>query len=87
MKASIRELKDHLSEYIHYVQDGREITVMSHSRAVAKIIPLHVTEITKTAKTNQLIQDLETLHERLKHEMKGKPMLEIVLDERRLNRF
>ncbi len=40
MQASIRELKDHLSEYLHQVQGGAEILITSHNKPLAKIVPV-----------------------------------------------
>ncbi|MEA5444757.1 type II toxin-antitoxin system prevent-host-death family antitoxin [Gammaproteobacteria bacterium AB-CW1] len=37
MDVSIRELKNHLSEYLRRVQAGEEITVTSRGRAVARL--------------------------------------------------
>ncbi len=40
MKASIRELKTHLSEYIRQVQAGETVIVSVHNRPVAQIVPI-----------------------------------------------
>lgn len=39
MKVSVRELKDHLSEYLRRVAAGEEVVVTSHKRVVAKLVP------------------------------------------------
>ena len=39
MLISVRELKDHLSEYLHRAQGGEEIVVTSHNRPVARLSP------------------------------------------------
>ena len=40
MKASMRELKAHLSEYIRQVTAGETVTINIHNRPVAKIVPI-----------------------------------------------
>ena len=40
MKASIRELKAHLSEYIRQVTAGETVTINIHNRPVAQIVPI-----------------------------------------------
>jgi prevent-host-death family protein len=39
MEISVRELKNHLSEYLRRVQAGEEVIVTSHKRIVAKLVP------------------------------------------------
>ncbi len=39
MKVSVRELKNHLSEYLRRVEEGEEVWVTSHKRVVAKLVP------------------------------------------------
>ena len=38
MVVSVRNLKDHLSEYLRRVQTGEEVTVTDHGRPVAALI-------------------------------------------------
>ena len=40
MEAGIRELRDNLSRYLKIVQDGQEVMVTDHGRAVARLVPL-----------------------------------------------
>ena len=40
MKASMRELKAHLSEYIRQVTAGETVTINIHNRLVAQIVPI-----------------------------------------------
>jgi prevent-host-death family protein len=40
MVVSIRELKDHLSEYLRRVQRGDAVTVTDHGRPVAALVAL-----------------------------------------------
>lgn len=39
-EVGIRQLRNHLSEYVRAVRDGDEITVTDHGRAVARLIPV-----------------------------------------------
>ncbi len=40
MQISVRELKDHLSKYLHSVQKGTSIIVTSHRVPLAKLVPI-----------------------------------------------
>ena len=40
MKASMRELKAHLSEYIRQVTAGETVIINIHNRPVAQIVPI-----------------------------------------------
>lgn len=39
MEVSVRELKDHLSEYLRRTQAGEEINVASRGRPVGRLVP------------------------------------------------
>lgn len=39
MEVSVRELKSRLSKYLRRVADGEELTVTSHGKAVARLVP------------------------------------------------
>ena len=41
MNVAVRELKDHLSEYLKRVSAGEEVVVTSHGKPVARLAPLH----------------------------------------------
>jgi prevent-host-death family protein len=73
MRANIRELKDHLSTYIHDVRKGKEVVITSHGVPVAKLSPILTPETTGTPSRQRLIQELEALHKTLKH--KNAPIL------------
>lgn len=36
----MRELRDHLSQYLELVREGEEVTVTDHGKAVARLVPL-----------------------------------------------
>lgn len=38
-EVSVGELKNHLSEYLRAVEGGRTVTVVSHRRPVARLVP------------------------------------------------
>ena len=40
MNVAVRELKDHLSEYLKRVSAGEEVVVTSHGKPVARLAPL-----------------------------------------------
>ena len=39
MEAGIRDLRDHLSRYVRLVEEGTEVTVTDHGRAIARLVP------------------------------------------------
>ncbi len=40
MNVAVRELKDHLSEYLKRAKNGEELVVTSHGKPVARLAPL-----------------------------------------------
>lgn len=40
MEVGIRELRDHLSQYLERVQAGEEVVVTDHGRAIARVVPM-----------------------------------------------
>lgn len=40
MHVSVRELKNHLSKYLHQMQTGKVIIITSHHVPIAKLIPI-----------------------------------------------
>ena len=65
MRANIRELKDHLSTYIHDVRGGIEVVITSHGVPVAKLVPITVPETAEMITPEKFIQELEILHRTL----------------------
>jgi len=39
--ASVATLKQNLSEYLHFVEQGDEVLVTSHRRHIARLVPEH----------------------------------------------
>lgn len=58
MQVSIRELKDHLSAYIHRVQSGEIVVISSHRVPVARLVPIVKVE----DKTFHALLQIEGLH-------------------------
>lgn len=65
MRASVRELKDHLSDYLRRVQNGEEIVVTSHNRPVAKLVPVPESEAKRTPTRAEVLADLARLRQEL----------------------
>jgi len=40
MNVAVRELKDHLSEYLNRASAGEEVVVTSHGKPIARLAPL-----------------------------------------------
>jgi len=78
MHTSVRELKDHLSDYLRRVQQGEEIVVTSHSRPVAKLVPLSAAERETGLTRAQFLAELESLHQTLNGAVKGESMSRVV---------
>ena len=41
MEVGIRQLRDHLSQYIQQVEAGHEVVVTDRGRAVARVVPIN----------------------------------------------
>jgi prevent-host-death family protein len=91
MEVSVRELKDHLSEYLRRVEKGERLVVTDRKRPVAELGP---------AKRGRMTQEqwLEFLEERgeltragrprrfarvVPTRIRGRPLSKTILDERR----
>ncbi len=96
MKVSIRELKDHLSEYLRKVAAGGEVVITSHNRPVARLVP--VPELAgKKPTQRELLRRLKLMsgvyvgkggkpkgaRKPIKVKSGEKPLADIVLEERR----
>lgn len=87
MQVSIRDLKNHLSKYLHLVEEGENILVTSHHKPLAKIIA--VPRITNSSL--QELLNLEGLHWNGKKpkgaefcpKLSGKTAAEYLLEDRR----
>jgi len=47
MQVSVRELKNHLSEYLHRVEQGEDIQVARHNEPVARLTSIPRTALTR----------------------------------------
>ncbi|OGQ36059.1 MAG: hypothetical protein A3F16_01720 [Deltaproteobacteria bacterium RIFCSPHIGHO2_12_FULL_43_9] len=47
-KASVANLRTNLSEFLDYVQEGKEVEIQKHNVTIAKIIPINKPEKNKT---------------------------------------
>jgi len=47
MQVSVRELKNHLSEYLHRVEEGENIQVERRNVPVARLVPVSCTKLTR----------------------------------------
>ena len=61
MEISVRELKNHLSEYLRRAQAGEEVIVTSHKRALAKLVPPGRVGTGAGQDENALIERLKSL--------------------------
>lgn len=61
MRASVKNLRDHLSEYLSHVKEGEEIVITSHMKAIAKIIPVTEDALVGISRA-ELVEDVVRLH-------------------------
>ena len=61
MEISVRELKNHLSEYLRRVSAGEEVVVTSHKRVVAKLVPPNTVEQAHGQGEDALIERLKSM--------------------------
>ncbi len=47
MQVSVRELKNHLSEYLHRVEEGENFQVERRNVPVARLVPVPCTKLTR----------------------------------------
>jgi len=87
MQTSIRDLKNHLSQYLRRAQRGEEIVVTSHNRPVAKLIPALSEETGSQLSRHAWLQELGKLREDLTMAAKGKPMSQLVAEMRDEERY
>ena len=40
MQVSVRELKNHLSKYLHRIEEGESIIITSHQVPLARLVPI-----------------------------------------------
>jgi prevent-host-death family protein len=45
MEVGVRELRNHLSRYLHRVRDGDEVVVTDRGRAIARVVPVDVERV------------------------------------------
>lgn len=64
MHISVKNLRDHLSDYLRHVKNGEEVIITSHMKAVAKITPI-TDEIIGVHSRAELIEDIALLHTKL----------------------
>ena len=74
IKAGVKEARQHLTEYLNLVEKGEEIIITRRNEPIAKIIPIR-------RKVNRELRDHKALRESIRR--KGKPLSEIVLENRK----
>jgi len=85
MHASVKNLRDHLSDYLRHVKDGEEIIITSHMKAVAKIIPITEDAVTGFTRV-ELLNDVARLHRKIQGVKLKSTMRETVTKARKQER-
>jgi prevent-host-death family protein len=75
-KASLRDLQHHLSEIMRYVDHGEEVQITKRNRVVARLVPEYFPH--KPKKWPDFAQRARSIIKK----PKGKPLSEIVLEDR-----
>ena len=83
MRASVRELKDHLSDYLRRVENGEEIIVTSHRRPIAKLVPVPESEAKRTPTRAEVLAELEQLRKDLAKTIPPQPPISEFIRELR----
>ena len=87
MQASVRTVKNRLSELLRRVQRGEEIIVTSRNRPVAKIVPLAPEDASRVPSREDVIEELAALRSSLSGSLTGEPLSRTVLELRKVERF
>ncbi len=74
---NIKDARAHLSELINLAEKGNEITITRHGKKVAKLVPID--------KSGKKLPSLKTFRETIN--VKGKPLSQILIQERRKERY
>jgi prevent-host-death family protein len=85
MHASVKNLRDHLSDYLRHVKEGEEIVITSHAKAVAKLIPITEGRGEGISKAD-LVEDIAQLHRKIKGVKLKSTMREAVISSRKQER-
>lgn len=78
IKAGVKEARQHLTEYLNLVENGEEIIITRRNEPIAKIIPIR-------RKVKRDLGDHKTLRDSIRG--KGKPLSEIVIENRKEERW
>ena len=81
MHVSVTKLRDHLNDCLRHVENGEEIIITSHKKAVAKIVPI-TNEILSMYSRSDLIDDIARLHRKLKGVKLKSTMRDVVIQAR-----
>jgi len=80
MQVSVRELKNHLSEYLHRVEEGENIQVERRHVPVARLVPISCSGLTRMAGT--VWNGKQAQGGRFRPTIIGKSVAERVLEDR-----
>ena len=87
MRTSIRELRQHLRDYIRRAENGEEIIITSHNRPLAKLVPIVELERTHRLSRQEFVMELENLRDKLKGAVEGINMSDEVINLRQEERY
>jgi prevent-host-death family protein len=84
-EVGVRELHDHLSRYVHEVQNGTEITVTMRGRRVARLVPIEDDDPLADLRARGLIREPSSTHRRTapKRVSAAAPVSDLVAEQRR----
>jgi len=85
MQVSVKELRDHLSLYLHKVENGEEIIITSHRKPVAQISPIDES-CREVISREQFVSEIHQMHNKLKGIKLKKSMRDTVLESRKQER-
>jgi len=74
---NIKDARTHLSDLVKLAEKGNEITITRHGKKVAKLIP--------ATTSGKILPSLKSFRDTIT--VKGKPLSQLVIQERRKERY
>ena len=87
MRTSIREFRQHFSDYIRRAENGEEIIITSHNQPLAKLVPIVDLERTHLLSGQEFVAELESLRDKLNGAVEGINMSDEVINLRQEERY
>lgn len=88
MQTSVKNFRDHLHDYLRWVQNGENVIITSHKRPIAKISPIEEEDVEKKIfDYSDFLLEIEQLHKSLRKVKQKSSMRQAILSARKNERF